>query len=192
MVTSNRVDIGSGPVVSRRLSRCFSIDHWPSNAIPQRRLYQASALTASVRARSFSVKMFATLVSTGTVTPLTVALPVAAFAVLQIIVGALFAAIFLFRGMPAALHRLPFKASMTVFSLFCAGDILLGDRMELWEHGTFMILTVVTYMLFLSRYEERHVAVRLGRQLTARECCCDRGSLGEEARWDPCEKFVED
>jgi hypothetical protein len=126
---------------------------------PSAGLYQASALTASVRARSFSVKMSATLVSTGTLTPLTVALPVAAFAVLQIIVGALFAAIFLSRSMPAALHRLPFKASMIVFSLFCAGDILLGDPMELWEHGTFMILTVVTYMLFLSRYEERHVAV---------------------------------
>jgi hypothetical protein len=50
------------------------------------------------------------------------------FAVLQIIVGALFAAIVLFRSTPAVLHRLSFKASIMIFALFCAGDILLGDR----------------------------------------------------------------
>ena len=80
------------------------------------------------------------------------------FAVLQIIVGTLFAAMLVFPRSPAALHRVCFKASMIVFLVFCAGDILFGDRIELWEHGTFMILILVTYMLFLSRYEERHAA----------------------------------
>jgi len=43
------------------------------------------------------------------------------------------------------IHRLCFKGGLAVFLVFCVGDILFGDRMELWEHGTFMILTLVTY-----------------------------------------------
>ncbi|MEE9414786.1 MAG: hypothetical protein V3V01_05830 [Acidimicrobiales bacterium] len=43
------------------------------------------------------------------------------------------------------LHRLCFKTGMFIFLMFSVGDILFGDRTELWEHGTFMILTLVTY-----------------------------------------------
>ena len=45
-------------------------------------------------------------------------------------------------------HRLCFKSGILVFLAFCTGDILFGDRMELWEHGTFMLLTLVTYDLW--------------------------------------------
>ncbi len=43
------------------------------------------------------------------------------------------------------IHRLCFKAGIIIFIAFCTGDILFGDRTELWEHGTFMVLTLVTY-----------------------------------------------
>jgi hypothetical protein len=46
------------------------------------------------------------------------------------------------------IHRLCFKIGITIFLLFSIGDILFGDRTELWEHGTFMILTLVTYDLW--------------------------------------------
>lgn len=41
--------------------------------------------------------------------------------------------------------RLAFKASVTVFWVFVVGDILFGDRMEVWEHGTYLILTFVSW-----------------------------------------------
>ena len=46
------------------------------------------------------------------------------------------------------IHRLCFKGGIVVFIAFSIGDILFGDRMELWEHGTFMLLTLVTYDLW--------------------------------------------
>jgi hypothetical protein len=42
-------------------------------------------------------------------------------------------------------HRLAFKGSVLIFVAFSVGDILFGDRMELWEHGTFLVMTLVTY-----------------------------------------------
>ena len=29
--------------------------------------------------------------------------------------------------------------------MFAAGDILFGERTELWEHSTFLILAILTY-----------------------------------------------
>ena len=34
---------------------------------------------------------------------------------------------------------------MLVFVIFSAGDILFGDRIELWEHGTFLVMCLMTY-----------------------------------------------
>ena len=42
-------------------------------------------------------------------------------------------------------HRLAFKGSIIIFLIFSTGDILFGDRTELWEHGTFIILSLITY-----------------------------------------------
>ena len=47
------------------------------------------------------------------------------------------------------LHRLCFKASVTAFIFFMAFDVAVSDRMELWEHGTFLLLLLFTYYLFL-------------------------------------------
>jgi len=43
------------------------------------------------------------------------------------------------------IHRLAFKGSILVFMIFSVGDILFGERMELWLHGTFIILCLYTY-----------------------------------------------
>ena len=45
--------------------------------------------------------------------------------------------------------RLTFKISMAVFFGFSIFDILVGDRMELWEHGTFLILATIHYVYIL-------------------------------------------
>ena len=48
------------------------------------------------------------------------------------------------------LIRLNFKLTMLIFFGFSIFDILFGDRMELWEHGTFLILATIhfVYVLF--------------------------------------------
>lgn len=87
------------------------------------------------------------------------------FAVLEVIVGITFLAILVNRKLPGVVNRVAFKASMLIFLAFSTGDILFGDRAELWEHGTFMILTLMTYQLYLGRalehadvVEPRHFA----------------------------------
>lgn len=46
------------------------------------------------------------------------------------------------------IHRLIFKASIWIFIAFLTGDILFGDRAEVWEHSTFLLMTLVTYDLW--------------------------------------------
>jgi hypothetical protein len=77
------------------------------------------------------------------------------FAVLEIVVGVLFFMILIYRKMPSVYRRLVFKISMFIFLVFSVGDILFGDRQELWEHGTFMILTLLTYQMYIGRAQER-------------------------------------
>lgn len=71
-----------------------------------------------------------------------------AIGVVQLLLCALFLALLLqARGICAEelLPRVAFKASVMVFYVFIVGDILFGDRMEVWEHGTYLILTFVTW-----------------------------------------------
>ncbi|MGQ0760674.1 MAG: hypothetical protein ACT4OT_01455 [Acidobacteriota bacterium] len=77
------------------------------------------------------------------------------FAVVEIIIGLTFLMLLVYRRMPKVYRRLVFKASMFIFLCFSVGDILFGDRMELWEHGTFMVLTLVTYQMYIGRSQER-------------------------------------
>jgi len=72
------------------------------------------------------------------------------FAVLEIILGIAFFTL-LFKRTPKVIHRTCFKASLILFIAFMTGDILFGDRMELWEHGTFMVLVIITFQLYLDR-----------------------------------------
>ncbi len=78
-------------------------------------------------------------------------------AVLELLLGVTFLALFIWGLLPEdqqqkaelfadrTIHRLAFKGSIVVFVIFCTGDILFGERMELWEHGTFIVMTLVTY-----------------------------------------------
>ena len=87
-----------------------------------------------------------------------------AFAVAEVLLGFGFALLALWSLLPRRLrereqgfwevftnrtvHRLCFKGGILLFLVFSTGDILFGDRMELWEHGTFMVLTLLTYDLW--------------------------------------------
>ena len=70
-------------------------------------------------------------------------------AVIEVAIGVAFFVLMAKRTVPGFVQRLTFKMSMIVFLMFSVGDILFGDRQELWEHGTFMILALVTFRLFL-------------------------------------------
>lgn len=85
------------------------------------------------------------------------------FAILEIIIAALFFWLFirqfydrqddLLEGKKnliadRTIHRLIFKLSIWIFIAFITGDILFGDRIEVWEHGTYLAMTIVTYDLW--------------------------------------------
>jgi len=112
------------------------------------------------------------------------------FGFIEVLLGAVFGLILVrvFRAArrgdarPMLLTRFALKMNMLVFFCFCTGDILFGDRMELWEHGTFMILTLMTYQLYLRRADE--YADVLGRQLAAADTNRDgRIDTGEYNRF---------
>lgn len=46
------------------------------------------------------------------------------------------------------------ELGITLFALFSLGDILFGDRKELWEHGCYIGLTVLSYLV-----AQRHVSL---------------------------------
>ena len=79
-------------------------------------------------------------------------------AVLEVLLGVLFARIFVeeYRSLDNSsssvksrtLHRLAFKFGIIIFIIFTILDVLLGDRTELWEHGCYMILYLVSYDLW--------------------------------------------
>jgi hypothetical protein len=85
------------------------------------------------------------------------------FAILEIILAALFFWLFIRQFFDhkeeendgkisliedRTIHRLIFKASIWIFIAFITGDILFGDRIEVWEHGTYLAMTLVTYDLW--------------------------------------------
>ena len=45
------------------------------------------------------------------------------------------------------------EISLLAFLGFSIADILFGDRKELWEHGTYIILIIISYLstLFIAR-----------------------------------------
>lgn len=58
------------------------------------------------------------------------------------------------------IHRVAFKGSILMFFLFSTGDILFGDRRELWEHGTFLVLVLITYGIYVDRNKLRSAVSR--------------------------------
>ncbi|CAN5479957.1 hypothetical protein BH10ACI1_BH10ACI1_24130 [soil metagenome] len=112
------------------------------------------------------------------------------FATLEIIIAALFFFLFIrqfFDRNDAVIegkknliadrtvHRLIFKASIWIFIAFITGDILFGDRIEVWEHGTYLAMTLVTYDLW---YRTDQFFLDLKKQKQASE---DDGDISLQA-----------
>lgn len=76
-----------------------------------------------------------------------------AIAIFEVIVGLVFLVTLLYPRLPKNIRLLAFKASMLIFAMFSVGDILFGDRAELWEHGTFMILALLSFFLYTLRQQ---------------------------------------
>lgn len=72
-------------------------------------------------------------------------------AIIEVVVGLLFALALTVFHDSKAIHRVCFKASLMLFMFLAVGDILLGDRAELWEHGTFMVLALITFEIYVNR-----------------------------------------
>ena len=76
--------------------------------------------------------------------------PVALFAlygigVLEIALGASFIVALLFRERFKTLIVNNLEAALAMFVLFALGGILFGDRKELWEHGCYIGLIILSY-----------------------------------------------
>lgn len=108
------------------------------------------------------------------------------FAILEIILAILFFWLFIRQFMKEkeeskitmiadrTIHRLIFKASIWIFIAFITGDILFGDRIEVWEHGTYLAMTLVTYDLwyrtdqfFLELKKQKHDAGEISVQASS-------------------------
>ncbi|MEM9481018.1 MAG: hypothetical protein AAGA58_15305 [Verrucomicrobiota bacterium] len=76
------------------------------------------------------------------------------FAIFEIIIGIAFLMMFFQKEPRSSFVRFAFKGGILLFVVFMIGDILFGDRMELWEHGTFLIITLITYQFYLTRFDE--------------------------------------
>ena len=70
-------------------------------------------------------------------------------AIVEILLGLGFLYDLLTKERKYELIRLLFKISMVIFFCFSIFDILCGDRMELWEHGTFLLLVTIHYIYIL-------------------------------------------
>ncbi len=97
-------------------------------------------------------------------------------AIVEIILGLIFLGLLGWNFKPAekrqstglfadrTLHRLAFKGSILLFVFFTIGDTLFGDRTELWEHSTFIILGLVSYYIW-SQLDRENAAEIADQQL---------------------------
>lgn len=77
-------------------------------------------------------------------------------AILEIILGAGFMALALFSLFPKRHPRQQLEtsysshllfASFVLLGIFCVGDIFFGERIELWEHSTFIVLVFMSHLM---------------------------------------------
>jgi len=71
------------------------------------------------------------------------------FAIFEIIIGLGFLYELIRKETGPAVNHFNFKASLLMFFAFSIGDILFGDRQELWEHATFMVLVIASFEFYL-------------------------------------------
>ena len=74
-----------------------------------------------------------------------------AIAVVEVLLGLSFLFSLVNADWERARHHFNFLASILIFVFFSFGDILFGDRAELWEHGTFLILVMISYRIYESK-----------------------------------------
>jgi hypothetical protein len=67
--------------------------------------------------------------------------------VYEVALGALFLVAFLHRARISVLNFVGLELSLALFAFFSLGDILFGDRRELWEHGCYIGLIIVSYLM---------------------------------------------
>ncbi len=79
------------------------------------------------------------------------------FAVFEILIGLLFLSLFIWQLLPESredkknlfsdrtLHRIAFKASVSMFVILSIAYQLFGDRASLWETGTYLAMTLIAY-----------------------------------------------
>lgn len=108
-------------------------------------------------------------------------------ALFEIALGLSFGLSLLSTGWRQVLILFNFLASMALFIFFSFGDILFGDRAELLEHGTYLILILVSFSLLLSSRERtvawQDMTIRL-RPLTRRRATDRHRPDGVRARVD--------
>ena len=73
--------------------------------------------------------------------------------VFEVILGLFFVVMIFYPTMKLALNRLSFKLSLLLFTFFCMGDTLFGDRIELLEHSTYIGVVLISYWLALTSEE---------------------------------------
>ena len=69
-------------------------------------------------------------------------------AALEIALGLSFLAALVSQRYEASQQRTNFKASAFLFIGLSFGDVLIGDQMQLWEHGSYLLLVLVSYHLY--------------------------------------------
>ncbi|NNE98833.1 MAG: hypothetical protein HKN25_07415 [Pyrinomonadaceae bacterium] len=79
------------------------------------------------------------------------------FAVFEILIAFLFLSLFIWQLLPESredrknmfsdrtLHRIAFKASVSMFVILSIAYQLFGDRASLWETGTYLAMTLIAY-----------------------------------------------
>jgi hypothetical protein len=79
------------------------------------------------------------------------------FAIFEILTGFLFLFLFIWQLLPEerenkknmfsnrTLHRLAYKMSVVLFVILSIAYQIFGDRTRLWEVGTYMLMTLITY-----------------------------------------------
>jgi len=80
-----------------------------------------------------------------------------AFAIYEVLTGLLFLVLFIWQLRPEkredsesfftdrTLHRIAYKSSVILFVILSIALQLFGDRTRLWEVGTYMLMTLITY-----------------------------------------------
>lgn len=71
--------------------------------------------------------------------------------IIEILLGFLFLYVFfeiLFKQYNTNYISIGLIISLFLFTIFSFGDILFGERMELWEHSTFMIVIIGSYYMY--------------------------------------------